>query len=206
MPQSTFSQMSVSSFLSALASSDPTPGGGTAAAIAGAMGASLLMMVAGLPKSRTNSEAEHAALASAHAALAPLSARLRALADEDSAAYDQVTAAYRLPKPSDAEKEARQAAIQAALDEATRVPLETLHACADALEHGVTVARFGHVAAASDASVALGLIEAAANGAAANVRVNVEGLKDPERQARFTAALDAGLAAARERLALARTV
>lgn len=200
-----FGRLSVSQFLAALASSDPTPGGGTAAAIAGAMGTSLLMMVAGLPKSRTNSEAEHAALAAAHAALAPLAARLRALADEDSEAYGQVMAAYRLPKQGDAEKAARSAAIQAALEEATRVPLETLQACAEVLQQGVVVARHGHVMAASDASVALGLIEAAANGAAANVRTNLEGLKDPGRKSRLAESLEAGLAAARDRLAQART-
>jgi formiminotetrahydrofolate cyclodeaminase len=201
---SSFHQLSVSQFLAALASSDPTPGGGTAAAMAGAMGASLLMMVAGLPKSRTNDEAEHAALAAARAALTPLAGRLRGLADEDSDAYDKVTAAYRLPRQNADEKAARTAAIQSALEEATTVPLDTLHACAEALQQGVVVARDGHLAAASDAAVALGLLEAAANGAAANVRVNIEGLKDPALQARLAAKLDAALAAARERLALAR--
>jgi glutamate formiminotransferase/formiminotetrahydrofolate cyclodeaminase len=199
-----FHQMSVSQFLAALASSDPTPGGGTAAAMAGAMGASLLMMVAGLPKTRTNDEAEHHALAAAHVALTTLAGRLRGLADEDSDAYDKVTAAYRLPKQSDAEKTARRAAVQTALREATMVPLDTLQACAEALQHGVAVARNGHIAAASDVAVALGLLEAAANGAAANVRVNIDGLKDPDLQARLAARLDAGLAAARDRVALAR--
>jgi formiminotetrahydrofolate cyclodeaminase len=199
-----FQQLSVSQFLAALASSDPTPGGGTAAAMAGAMGTSLLMMVAGLPKTRTNDEAEHLALAAAHAALAPLAGRLRGLADEDSEAYDQVTAAYRLPKQSEADKTARSAAIQSALRAATMVPLDTLQACAEALQQAVVVARHGHVAAASDVAVAVGLLEAAANGAAANVRVNVEGLKDKDLQGRLVARLDAGLAAARDRLALAR--
>jgi formiminotetrahydrofolate cyclodeaminase len=199
-----FDQMSVSRFLAALASSDPTPGGGTAAAIAGAMGASLLMMVAALPKTRTNDESERAALAAAHTALSPLAGKLRRLADADSDAYDKVTAAYRLPKQSDAEKAARQSAIQSALEEATTVPLETLDACAEGLGHGVVVARHGHVAAASDASVALGLLEAAANGAAANVRVNIEGLKDPGLRARLTARLDTGVAAVRDRRAQVR--
>jgi formiminotetrahydrofolate cyclodeaminase len=194
----------VSEFLGALASSDPTPGGGTASAVAGAMGASLLMMVAGLPKSKTGSDEERAALAAARSALAPLAERLLRLADEDSAAYDQVTAAYRLPKATDNERAARSAAIQAALTQATVVPLETLRACAGALEHGVVVACHGHSAAASDASVGLGLLEAAANGAAANVRVNVTGLKDAAVQSKFALELDNALTDARDRLAIAR--
>ena len=199
-----FGRMSVSQFLAAIASSDPTPGGGTAAAIAGAMGASLLIMVAGLPKTKTNSDDERAALAAARAALQPLAERLLVLADEDSAAYDEVTAAYRLPKATVEDKAARTAAIQAALQGATDVPFETLQACAGALRHGVAVARAGNRSAASDAGGGLGLLEAAANGAAANVRANVDGLKDAALKDRFAAGTDARLEAVRGHLSAAR--
>ena len=128
-----FADMTVSQLLAALASPDPTPGGGTAAAIAGAMGTSLLVMVAGLAKSRNNTDDEKAALAKARAAIEPITARLTELADADAAAFDEVMAAYRLPKATDEEKAARTQAIQAALRGATEVPLETLRACADAL-------------------------------------------------------------------------
>jgi formiminotetrahydrofolate cyclodeaminase len=174
----TFADHSLSKFLDALASSNPTPGGGTAAAIGGAMGVSLLVMVTGLAKSRTNSDKEKVELAEARAALGPISIRLVGLADADTDAFNAVMAAYKLPKVTDDEKAARTARIQRALHEATTVPLETLRACADALERAVTVATDGNRAAVSDIGVAVGLLEAAASGADANVQTNLEGLKD----------------------------
>jgi formiminotetrahydrofolate cyclodeaminase len=177
--------MTVSQFLSTLASPAPTPGGGTASAIAGAMGTSLLTMVAGMPKSKTRGDEDRAALVAAHAALAPLADRLCVLANDDSAAYDEVTAAYRLPKGTDAEKSARAEAVQRALVRATEVPLDTLKACAQALQHASVVERHGNPNAASDVAVAVGLLRAAADGAAANVRVNLDGIKDADLRARL---------------------
>ena len=179
-----FSQMTVAEFLDALASSDPTPGGGTASAVAGAMGASLLVMVTGLAKSNTNVDDEKAALAGARQALQPLVATLTNLADADARAFDQVMAAYRLPKATDAEKAARSAAIQQALQGATTAPLQTLRACAGAMAQAATVAACGNRSATSDVGVAIGLLEAAAAGADANVRINLESVRDPQ----FTAA------------------
>jgi formiminotetrahydrofolate cyclodeaminase len=174
----TFAEHSVSKFLDALASSEPTPGGGTAAAIAGAMGVSLLVMVSGLAKSRTNTPEEKDELTDARTALGPIRERLVGLADTDTAAFNAVMAAYKLPKGTDEEKAARSARIQRALHEATTVPLETLRACADALELAVTVATDGNRSAVSDIGVAVGLLEAAASGADANVQTNLESLKD----------------------------
>ena len=173
-----FADTHVSDLLAALASPSPTPGGGTAAAIAGAMGTSLLVMVSGLAKSKNNTDVEKAALANARLALEPITRRLTDLADADSASFDAVMAAYRLAKGTDEEKSARTRAIQAALRGATEVPLETLRACAAALDHSRAVADYGNQSAASDTGVAIGLLKAAAAGAAANVRINLEGLKD----------------------------
>ena len=170
--------MTVAQLLAALASPEPTPGGGTAAAIAGAMGTSVLVMVAGLAKTKNNTDDEKAALATARATIEPITARLTALADQDAASFDAVMAAYRLPKASDEEKAARTKAIQSALRGATEIPLETLRACAAALEHARVVADYGNRAADSDTGVAIGLLRAAAAGAAANVRINLGGLKD----------------------------
>lgn len=170
--------MTVSQLLEALSSSDPTPGGGTAAAIAAAMGTSLLVMVTGLAKSRTNTDEEKAALARARECLTPLTAHLTQLADADARSFDRVMDAYRLPKGSEPEKAARTTAIQSALHGATTVPLDTLRACADALAHGRVVAQHGNRSAASDAAVAIGLLQAAAAGAHANVRTNLDGIKD----------------------------
>lgn len=170
--------MTVAQLLAALASPDPTPGGGTAAAIAGAMATSLLVMVTGLARSKNNRDDEKAALANARTALEPITARLMELADADTQAFDEVMAAYRLPKSTDEDKAARTRAIQAALRGATEVPLETLRACVDAAAHGRVVADYGNQSAASDVGVAIGLLKAAAEGAAANVRINLTGLKD----------------------------
>ena len=173
-----FADMTVAQLLAALASPDPTPGGGTAAAIAGAMGTSLLVMVSGLAKSKNNLDDEKAALAAARSALEPVTSRLIELADADTRAFNDVMAAYRLPKATDEEKAGRTRAIQAALRGATEIPLETLRACAEALRHARPIADYGNQAAASDAGVAIGLLRAAAEGAAANVRINLTGLKD----------------------------
>lgn len=179
-----FGQMTLTQFLDALASPDPTPGGGTAAAVAGAMGTSLLVMVTGLAKSNTNTDDEKTALAGARQALQPAVTALTALADSDAAAFDQVMSAYRLPKTSDEEKAARSTAIQTALQGATTVPLQTLRACAAAMAHAETVAACGNRSAVSDVGVAIGLLEAAAAGAEANVRINLGSVRD----AQFTSA------------------
>jgi formiminotetrahydrofolate cyclodeaminase len=173
-----FADMTVAQLLAALASPDPTPGGGTAAAIAGAMGISLLVMVTGLAKSKNNTDDEKAALVTARAALEPIARTLADLADADTQSFNEVMAAYRLAKSTDDEKSARTKAIQTALRGATEIPLQTLRACTDALSHGRIVAEHGNPSAASDAGVAIGLLQAAADGAAANVRINLTGLKD----------------------------
>jgi formiminotetrahydrofolate cyclodeaminase len=173
-----FASLQLSAFLDALSRPDPTPGGGTASAVAGAMGASLLIMVSALPKSRTGAVAESAALSEAGARLKSLSKRFVALANADSDAYDQVMSAYRLPKSTDDEKSARRAAVQQALEAATTTPLDTLRAAGDAMALARIVAHHGNRNAASDVGVGIGLLQAAADGAVANVRVNVGSLTD----------------------------
>jgi len=170
--------MTVAQLLAALASPNPTPGGGTAAAIAAALGTSLLVMVGGLAKSKNNTDDEKAALATARAAIEPIATRLTQLADADSEAFNAVMDAFRLPKVTDNQKAVRTRAIQDALRGATVVPLDTLRAAAEALDHGRAVADYGNRSAASDVGVAIGLLKAAADGAAANVRTNLESLKD----------------------------
>jgi methenyltetrahydrofolate cyclohydrolase len=165
-------------FLDALSNTEPTPGGGTAAAIAGAMGVSLLMMVAGLPRSRAGTHEERAALSEARASLASVRDRFTHLADADTEAFNQVMAAYRLPKGTDEEKSSRKEAIQRALKSATTAPLDTLQVAADAMRLARVVAQHGNRSAVSDVGVGIALVDAAAKGAAANVQINLEGLQD----------------------------
>lgn len=173
-----FGEHSVSQFLDALASSTPTPGGGTASAVAAAMGTALLMMVAGLARSRTNAGEEKTVLAEAGAALAPLRDRLTYLADADADAFDRVMTAYRLPKATDEEKAARKRAVQDTLKAASTTPLEVLRATTAVVTLSRPVAAHGNRSAVSDVRVALELLEASAAGAAANVEINIVSLDD----------------------------
>lgn len=177
-----FSALTLKQFIDRLASAEPTPGGGTASAVTGAIGTALLIMVAGLPKTRTNADEERIALAGARERLVPLREALEQRADDDAAAFDEVMAAYRLPKATDDEKAARKAAVQRALAHATEVPLETLRLAADALELAGIVAQHGVPSASSDVGVAIGLLQAAAAGGAANVRVNLGGVSDEAKR------------------------
>jgi formiminotetrahydrofolate cyclodeaminase len=173
-----FADQTVTAFLDALAAPEPTPGGGTASAIAGAMGTSLLMMVAGLPRTRANTDAERATLQEARAALVAVRDRLTHLADVDADAFSAVMAAYRLPKATDEDKAARRQAVQRGLGDATESPLNVLRATADAARGARLVAAHGNRSATSDVRVALELLEAAAAGAAANVEINLVSLDD----------------------------
>jgi len=170
---------SVRDLLEAFSSSDPTPGGGSAAALASAVGASLLMMVAGLPKTRGGTDEDRSALASAAAALAGVRRQLTAAIDADTAAYDQVVAAYKMPKASADEQAARKAAIQQALRGATEVPRGVVRLSAAALDQAIAVATHGHRAAASDVGVAVALLRSGARGARLNVEINIGSVSDP---------------------------
>lgn len=182
-----FADLPLSSFLDALSSSEPTPGGGTAAAVSGAIGTSLLMMVAGLDKTRTGSDAERVKLSEARAGLTSIRQRLLTLADTDSEAYDHVVAAYRLPKTTEIEKTARKEAVRRAMRGAAEAPLDTLRATCEAGRHAKVVAQHGNPSAASDVRVALELLEASAAGAVANIEINLASLDD-ERYQEATAA------------------
>ena len=173
-----YSSFAVIDLLDAFASNEPVPGGGSAAALAGALGASLLMMVAGLPKTRTDAPEEAADLAEVAARLRPLRETLVSLIDEDSESYRTVVAAFRLPKGTDAEKSARTRAVAEAMRGATDVPLQTMRVCQQALHGAMTVARAGNRNAASDAGVGIELLLAAVRGAGMNVDANLPGIKD----------------------------
>jgi formiminotetrahydrofolate cyclodeaminase len=164
--------------LASFRSPSPTPGGGSASALAGAVGASLLAMVAALPKPRATTADDQKRLAAAGNQCAQFSQRLAALIDRDSDAYDEVVSAFRLPKASDDEKRMRTAQIQEALRSATEVPLEIMRASAAAIQAAADVAAFGNGNASSDVQVGLELLMAALRGAKLNVAINLTSLKD----------------------------
>jgi len=164
--------------LAAFRSPAPTPGGGSAAALAGAIGASLLAMVAGLPKPRAATTEDLARLAADGAACVALGERLTALIDRDTEAYRLVVAGFRMPKGSDDEKAVRGERVQEALRMATETPLDVMRACADAISRAAAIAAFGNPHAASDVQVGLELLGAGLRGARLNVEVNLESITD----------------------------
>lgn len=185
--------LSARTLLDRFASSDPTPGGGSAAALAGATGAALVAMVCGMPKTRTGSADERARLTDTLSAVGEASRKLRILVDEDTAAYDGVVAAYRLPKDTDDQKAVRKQAIAVGMKTATEVPLRTVEACLVVLRAARVAVADGNPNAASDAQTGGALAWAGLLGAVANVRVNTAGR--PENVAleeRATAALQEG--------------
>jgi formiminotetrahydrofolate cyclodeaminase len=170
--------MALADLLDAFASNEPVPGGGSAAALAGAVGTSLLIMVAGLAKTRSGAPEEVADLSEASARLRPLRDSLASLVERDSEAYAAVIEAMRLPKTTDPEQQARRSSIDAAMREAIEVPMETMRACQQALRGAVVVADNGNSNAATDTGTAVLLLMAALQAAALNVDVNLKSVSD----------------------------
>lgn len=171
-------EMRVVDLLAAIRSPDPTPGGGSASALAGALGAGLLAMVAAMPKHRAPTAGDAGRLHDAARRCVVLCDRLAALVDRDTDAYCLVLAAYRLPRGPEAERSGRRARIQDALKEAAAAPLETMKACRSALDEAAVVAAFGNPNASSDVGVARELLTAGLRGAWLNVGVNLDSIED----------------------------
>jgi len=161
--------------LDRFASTDPTPGGGSAAALSGATGAALVAMVCAMPKTRTGAPEERGRLETALGWAREASSRLRSLVDEDAAAFDAVMAAYRLPKANDAEKAVRKEAIGRAMSGATQVPAQTAEACLVVMRAAAEAAQNGNPNALSDARTGGAMAWAGLLGAAENVRINAGG-------------------------------
>ena len=181
-------------FSDELSADTPVPGGGSAAAYAGAMGAALAAMVARITVKKESSEALHAFAEE----MDGLRAEFLRFVDEDSAAYARVAAAMKLPRKTEDEKAARQEAIQEALLGASRVPLEvarTARRLLDACERAVESAS---PMTASDVGVGALMAEAALRGAALNVMINLASIKDPAQVKVLSEDLDRVLEGAEE--------
>ena len=176
-----FGSLTLDGFVEQLASSAPIPGGGSAAAVAGALAAGLVAMVAGLSADRLSYVQFAATHLRAGGAGRALAAHLLDLADEDAAAYGAFAGAMKLPRATDEEKATRTAAIRAAAVTASDVPLRTLEACRDVVVASEALAGRSNRNAASDLAVASRLAEAAAHGAAENVMVNLPALGNEDR-------------------------
>ena len=166
-----------------LASVEPAPGGGSAAALAGALAAALVAMVGRLTSSRKAYAAVAEEVTGITEEAERLRAELRRLVDEDAESYKEVMAAYKLPKATDAERQQRQEAIDRALLAAAAVPLRTVRAAARVAELARRAAEAGNKNATCDAGVAALLAMSGVTGAGYNVAINVKGLTDRTRGA-----------------------
>jgi formiminotetrahydrofolate cyclodeaminase len=186
--------LTIQQFLSELAKGSATPGGGSAAGLAGAQGAALLSMVCNLTIGRKKyadvEESMQAALDKAER----LRLRLTELIEEDTRAFDSVMAAYKLPKETPEQKAARSAAIQAGLKEATRTPMETLESCVAVLELAPEVVGKGNPNVISDGGAGVLSAHTGMMIAALNVRINLNAIKDEAFVAEQSARMDALIA------------
>jgi len=173
-------ELTVSGFSEALASGAPTPGGGSASALSGALAAALVAMVAQNTAANPDFADRAAELGQLAADAERLRAELVGLVDEDAAAFDRVMAAFRLPKDTDELKAARSAAIQAGYRGAVEPPLRVCRDALAVLELADRVAERGNPNAASDAGVAALLASSALEGAALNVDINLGAIKDED--------------------------
>ena len=183
-------QISLDDFLADLSSEKPTPGGGSVAALAGALGAALITMVARISLKNKDLEDElKKEFEEIIDAAETAGKRFAVLIDEDAGAYDAVLIAYKLPKGIDSEKEARTAAIQKAFIHASEVPMETMELAGNLLRSAHTVTEKGNVNALTDSAVAVSMLGSAVRGGRLNVEVNLKYIKNEDYKSDMTAKL-----------------
>jgi glutamate formiminotransferase/formiminotetrahydrofolate cyclodeaminase len=170
--------MKVDRFGEVLASDAPAPGGGSVAALAASMAAGLASMVAALTYDKKGYTEHNAVMEQVGARAQRLKGQLLQAMDDDTAAFERVMDCFRLPKKTDEEKAARQAAIEEANKVATLIPLSVLEACPEALELVGKVEQLGNQNSLSDAGVGGLMARAGAYGAFYNVLINLQGLED----------------------------
>lgn len=176
-------------FLDALADENPTPGGGSAAAHAGAMGAGLVAMVARLSIGKKKYADVEGEMKSVLKEAEELRGKLTNAVDEDAASFDAIMQAFKLPKGTDDEKAARSQAIQDATLYAAEVPLQTATDAVRVMELALRVASVGNSNAITDGASGAAMARAALTSAGYNVRINLSSLKDKDKAAELLDAL-----------------
>lgn len=189
-------ELKTAEFVDLLASDAPAPGGGSAAALEGALGAALTAMVCGLTVGKKK-YAEFQELAEeAQKKATDLKARFVDVMDRDTEAFNVVSAAFGMPKATDEEKAARSAAIQKGLEGCTKTPFEMMELAAETLELTASILGKSNDSAASDLGVSALSLRAAIQGAWLNVLINIGSLKNKELAEDYRAKGEALLAKA----------
>jgi len=173
-----FESSTVEEYIAKLASDEPTPGGGTAAAIALSEGAALTTMVCNLTLGREKWNEGWGIAEIALSVAQPMIGLGQKLANEDAAAFDDVMKAYRMPKETEADMSARKSAIREATHEAALVPLKTANSAIELLSNLPLLAKHGNSNAITDVGVAALLASTASKGAIFNVLINAQSLPD----------------------------
>ena len=183
-------QKSVETFLDDLAGANPTPGGGSAAAIMGAMGAALVSMVCNVTIGKKGYEGVEGEMQAVKNESERVRRRLTAMVAEDVAAFDSLMAAYKMPKATEDDKQRRGAAIQAALHRATEAPLDCARVCAEVIALSRRASEHGYLNVISDGGVGVLAGFTGLRSAALNVYINAPALKDRAFADRVTAELE----------------
>ena len=168
----------VGNFLDELASNSPTPGGGSVAALAGALGAALISMVGNLTVGKKKYEDVEEDIKKIIGSSEKLRYELSQLIEEDVKVFNNFMATYKMPRETEDEKKMRTEKIQEALIEAARVPLRVAYKCMEILSLSKEVAEKGSINTVSDAGVAALMAEAALESAILNVKINLKMIKD----------------------------
>jgi methenyltetrahydrofolate cyclohydrolase len=183
-------ESSIEKFLDDLAGGNPTPGGGSAAAIMGAMGAALVSMVCNVTIGKKGYEGVEAEMRAVLHESEKVRKRLTDMVAEDIAAFDSIMAAYKLPKATDEDKATRSAAIQAGLRRATETPLDCARVCAEVIVLARRASEHGYLNVISDGGVGVLAGFTGLRSAALNVYINAPALKDRAFAERATAELE----------------
>lgn len=170
----------LSKYIDDAASGKSTPGGGSVAALAGALGTSLSSMVCNFTVGKKKYENVEAEVSEILSESEKLRAKLTELVQADTEVYSKVSEAYKLPKKTKKQKKERTKAIQSALKQALSVPLDVVKCCYEVLKLNQPLVEKGNTNLISDVGVAVSLVWAAMESASLNVEINLAGIKDDD--------------------------
>jgi formiminotetrahydrofolate cyclodeaminase len=172
-------ELELSEFLDELAANSPAPGGGSVAALSGALGAALASMVCTLTIGKEQYEDVEDTIKQLHKKSETIRKTLTQLIDTDTEAFNEVMKAFKLPKNTEQQKEERKQIIQQAYKTAANVPLETARICLKVLDIADKIADIGNQNSITDAAIAAIMAHAGVQAAVLNVKINLGSIKDP---------------------------